>query len=623
MKSTKHFYLSIIVVVAIAFSALAGAQTVIPQIADGGGWQTTLVLSNTSAGTTSASVTFFQESGGGATTAWNLAFNEVSSTQNISLPSGGVLIIHSADTANLTTVGWAQVSGDPAIVVYAVFTQIVTGRPNQDCTVLASATSSRVLMPYDNTNGFATSMAIANTGLTAQTITVATKNSSGSTVTQTSITLPPQGHTSFAVPTQYTVTGGASGMAEFTSTGTISVIAIRFNPSGSFTTAPAFPATGAAILGASSTPASGTVAQSVIPQIADGGGWQTTLVLANTSASSTSTSVSFLQDNGGGATSAWPITFLEVGSTQSISLAPGGVMIIHSADSASTTTTGWAQVSGDPAIVVYAVFTQIVAGRPNQDCTVLASAASSRVLMPYDNTNSFVTSMAIINTGSTSQNITVGLENTTGGVVTSAQAPITLPAGGHTSFSMPTQFSATNSVSGMAEFTSTGTISVIAIRFNPSGSFTTAPAFPESGASIIPVGIGGGTPSFTQLNMTAATTNIPSPNNVPAMSINIANGNNGVFTGTVTGKTAGAAGSPATSFTAVWDNVTLSGPNLVFAGFDAGKSNFGGAPFTTATLSVQLTVQFLLTGGTMTGTIDLVSGSTTINGTISGTGTPF
>ncbi len=479
----------------------------------------------------------------------------MASTQNIQLASGGVLIIHSTDSASALTQGWAQVTGDPAIVVYAVFTQIVTGRPNQDCTVLASASSSRVLMPYDNTNGFQTSMAIANTGSTAQTITVTTQNSNGAAVVQTPIVLPAQGHTSFVVPTQYTVTGGASGMAEFTSTGTISVIAIRFNPSGSFTSAPAFPESGAAILGASPKPASGTVAQSVIPQIADGGGWRTTLVLANTSATATSTSVSFFQDNGGGATSSWPLTFLEVGSTQNINLAPGGVLIIHSADSASTLTQGWAQVSGDPAIVVYAVFTQIVAGRPNQDCTVLASAASSRVLIPYDNTNGFQPSMAIINTGSTAQTITVGIQNSNGTAV--AQTSIPLPAQGHTSVVMPTSSTPCyrRRQSGMAEFNSTGTISVIAIRFNPSHSFTSAPAFPESGAGIIPLtnGGGGGTPSFTQLNMTVA------GGGVPAMAINVANGNNGVYTGTLTGKTSGNTG---TSFTAVWDSVTQSGPTL-------------------------------------------------------------
>ena len=220
--------------------------------------------------------------------------------------------------------------------------------------------------------------------------------------------------------------------------------------------------------------------------------------------------------------------------------------------------------------------------------------------------------MAIINTGSTAQTITVGIQNSNGGAV--AQTSIVLPAQGHTSFVMPTQYTVTGGASGVAEFNSTGTISVVAIRFNPSGSFTTAPAFPESGAAILSTGGGGGTPAFTQLNMTLAT------NGVQAMALNIANGTNGVYTGTLTGKTSGAT---PTSFTAVWDSVTLSGVTLNFANFDSAKSNFGGAPFSTATLSVQLSVQFFLTGGFVTGNVNLVGGSTTISGSISGNGTPF
>ena len=141
MKSTKHLYFSIAVILAIVFSALAGAQTVIPQIADGGGWRNYpgsgeyfrqhyehqhFVLSGT------------QPAKRRATSAWPLTFLEVASTQNISLAAGGTLIIHSAASAPAVTVGWAQVSGDPAIVVYAVFTQLAHGTvPDQDCTVLA------------------------------------------------------------------------------------------------------------------------------------------------------------------------------------------------------------------------------------------------------------------------------------------------------------------------------------------------------------------------------------------------------------------------------------------------------------------------------------------------------
>lgn len=59
----------------LAGLAWAQPQTVlIPQIADGGGWQTTFVLTNTTINVGSATLTFYQETSGGATQNWNPPF---------------------------------------------------------------------------------------------------------------------------------------------------------------------------------------------------------------------------------------------------------------------------------------------------------------------------------------------------------------------------------------------------------------------------------------------------------------------------------------------------------------------------------------------------------------------
>lgn len=58
--------------------------SVVPQFVDGGGWQTTLVLANTTVSAATASLTFYKETGagGGATEPWTPTFLEGSSTQN-------------------------------------------------------------------------------------------------------------------------------------------------------------------------------------------------------------------------------------------------------------------------------------------------------------------------------------------------------------------------------------------------------------------------------------------------------------------------------------------------------------------------------------------------------------
>ena len=69
---------------------------------DGDVWQTTMVLTNTTAASAVASLSFFQETGtGNATAPWSLSFLEMSSAQAqaITLAPGETLLLHTPDTA--------------------------------------------------------------------------------------------------------------------------------------------------------------------------------------------------------------------------------------------------------------------------------------------------------------------------------------------------------------------------------------------------------------------------------------------------------------------------------------------------------------------------------------------
>jgi hypothetical protein len=61
------------------FSAIALGQlqtSIIPQIANGRPWQTTIVITNTLSSGASASLSFYKETSGGAAQSWNLTFLE-------------------------------------------------------------------------------------------------------------------------------------------------------------------------------------------------------------------------------------------------------------------------------------------------------------------------------------------------------------------------------------------------------------------------------------------------------------------------------------------------------------------------------------------------------------------
>jgi hypothetical protein len=223
---------------------------IISQIVDGEVWQTTIVLTNTTTTTASASLSFFQETSFNATLPWNLPFPEVASTQSIALAGGQTLLLHTPGTAANLTQGWGQLIGSPGVVAYAVFTKRPQGFPTQIGTSEAIASASRILVPFDNTSGNVTSMALVNTSLAAQTISVKIQTTGGSISQGILSNIPAQGHIAFTLPAQFAATAGQSGLAEFyTASGTIALLALNFTQAGSLSTAPSYPEAGPPIIG--------------------------------------------------------------------------------------------------------------------------------------------------------------------------------------------------------------------------------------------------------------------------------------------------------------------------------------------------------------------------------------
>jgi len=253
MKTTAlRFVFPTLFLVGLAF---AQPQTVlIPQIADGGGWQTTFVLTNTTINTGSATLTFYQETSGGATQSWNLPFVEAIG-QNVQIPAASTLFLHTRGTNVATSTGWAQLIVSSGMTAYAIFTLRVPGRPDQDGTAPGGSSSTGILVPFDNANGSVTGLALMNPSTVSETISVNVKTDTGA-ISQATLALPAQGHLAFALPDQLPATAGHSGLAEFymppRTGGGISAIALRFNSTGAFTSAPVYASGGTAIIGVTS-----------------------------------------------------------------------------------------------------------------------------------------------------------------------------------------------------------------------------------------------------------------------------------------------------------------------------------------------------------------------------------
>lgn len=232
----------------------ARAQTIIniPHIADGGGWQTTLVVTSTTPFGVPTGVACFQETTpGNSAGPWNLFPAQIRFGS-----SASSAFITSPGTSPTLSTGWCQIAAYAGIQAYAIFTLRVPGRQDQDGTAVGTPAASRFLVPYDQTNGAVVGFAIANTSTLGETISVAARTAQGTTVTS-SFFLGGQGHRSFSLQDASSPLGASftaaiantSGLIEVVSkSADISVLTLRFNKTQSFTAEPVYPDSGAPVI---------------------------------------------------------------------------------------------------------------------------------------------------------------------------------------------------------------------------------------------------------------------------------------------------------------------------------------------------------------------------------------
>jgi hypothetical protein len=241
---------------AVLLPAMANAQaTILPQIADGGNWYTTIVVENATANASLATLNFLQNTGGGGVTAWSPPIVEGISTQNIQVPAGGTVSLHTPGTAANLTQGWCQLVAPTGVTAYAIYTyESFNGRPNQDGTSQALTPTSRVIVPFDATDGYSTGVAIVNPTAVAETVSVNIELDNGA-ITQTTLpSMTSAGQLAFNMATQFSFVAGHKGLAEFYVTnGGVAAAAFRFNPTLALTSLPVVPGNGAPVIGGTSS----------------------------------------------------------------------------------------------------------------------------------------------------------------------------------------------------------------------------------------------------------------------------------------------------------------------------------------------------------------------------------
>jgi len=219
---------------------------VLSHLAAGAGWSTVITLVNTSPAAVPAIISLHDDLGSALTLPVTTTLQGVSQTSTASsvtatLNPNSTLLISMGEQAASTVVGWADVQSTAVLGGYAIFRWTPqSGSPEEGTVPLQGQFPSTFTLPYDNTAGFVTGVALANLSPAAASVTATAWDDSGNELGRQTVELGGSGHTSFDLPTGIPQTAGRFGVVTFasTATGGIAGVGLRFSPFGTFTSVP-------------------------------------------------------------------------------------------------------------------------------------------------------------------------------------------------------------------------------------------------------------------------------------------------------------------------------------------------------------------------------------------------
>lgn len=230
-----------------------------------------------------------------------------------------------------------------------------------------------------------------------------------------------------------------------------------------------------------------------MPHLAAEGGWNTTFTIVNKGTTLAQSQLNLFDS--GGQPLPLPLAFPQIFppppvaaslSSASKTLAPNSSFIVQAFGSAGVPyVEGSADLNGFGNLDGFAIFRF----DPSQQEAVvpMETRNAASYLLAFDNTNGVLTGVALENTSSTAANIPVIVRSDAGTQIIATT--IALPAYGHTSFVLPTQYPLTGNNRGTVEFDTPGfggsnpqQISVLGIRYT-GGTLTTIPALANVGTN--------------------------------------------------------------------------------------------------------------------------------------------
>ena len=444
-----------------AVAAGLGFRGSAAQVVWAGGWDTTIHLINTGGGVANARTQLFGDDGSPLTTALNFPQSQdpsawlAAASLDQTLAAGATLVIDStgADSQG-TQIGSAQLSTAGNVGGFVRFRYAPI---DQEAAVpLEIRNAGFYVLAFDSTNGLATGVGLANLTAAPANIPVVIRDNSGIQIDSGNISLPARGHFAFVAGNQFPRAAGQSGTLEFdTPAGfRISVLGLRFSPSGRFTTIP--------VAASNDTTGAGSLAHLVV-----GGGWTTSIQLINLGNTTAQAHLRFFDDNGG-------VLPIPVSSSPDPVLPPNSTVAIESTDTDdSALRTGSARLTSNGAVTGFIRFRY---GPQNQEAIVpLETRNAGSYILEFDNTGGLATGVAVANLASSDGAISAIIRDTAGAPL--GFETLAIPANGHSAFVLADRFRETVNQRGTVAFVTPpgGQVSVLGLRFPASGMFSTIP----------------------------------------------------------------------------------------------------------------------------------------------------
>ncbi|MRR37691.1 hypothetical protein EG829_24165 [bacterium] len=232
---------------------LFDTAVIFPHLAVGQGtneqWETLFVIVNLSVNSAQFNLGFFDKTGAPMTVTFGTSKDAAAATESYltaTLPAEGSMTIKVRNDGQPLRTGFAILeppSSSQRLGGYAVFRQTVPGRPQFEAVVpLCDYDDWTFYMPFDNTSGLATGMALLNPSDSKDaTVSLMFLGENGELLLETSLPLKWGEQTSFSLQDKYPSLAGKRGtLYAESSTDYLSALGLRFNigGGGAFTSLP-------------------------------------------------------------------------------------------------------------------------------------------------------------------------------------------------------------------------------------------------------------------------------------------------------------------------------------------------------------------------------------------------